>query len=102
MCGIEIPRQQVFDPVDGMVGDASHHFPQMGFGIQTVEFRRTDQAVDRCGTFSSGIRSCEQAVLPAQGALTILDSRKLLYGGFRQLITRTSLKVTRLWGSRTH
>jgi len=55
MCGIDIPRQQVFDAVDGMVGDASHHVPQIGFGIQTVEFRRTDQAVDRRCTFSSGI-----------------------------------------------
>ena len=67
MCGIEIPRQQVLDPVDGVVGDASHHIPQIGFGIQAVKFRRTDQAVDRRGTFSSGIRSCEQVVLPSQG-----------------------------------
>lgn len=43
-CGIYIPRQRGFDRVDGMVGDASHHFPQIGFGIQTIEFRRTDQA----------------------------------------------------------
>jgi hypothetical protein len=40
-CGIDIPRQQVFDPVDGMVGDASHHFPQIGFGIQTVQSVRS-------------------------------------------------------------
>jgi len=67
MCGIDIPRQQVFDPVDGMVGDAGHHFPQIGFGIQTVEFGRADQAVNDSSSFSARARSCEQIVLPSQG-----------------------------------
>src|ERR1700692_4583173 len=30
-----------------MVGDADQHLPQVGFRINTVQFRRTDQAVDR-------------------------------------------------------
>ncbi len=41
-CGMEIPRQQFVDAVDGMVGDAGQHFMQIGFGIETVELRRTD------------------------------------------------------------
>jgi hypothetical protein len=62
--GIEIPRQQFVDAVDGMVGDAGQHLAQIGFGIETVEFRRTNQAVDRRRPLSARIRSREQVVLP--------------------------------------
>jgi hypothetical protein len=48
-CGIEIPRQQFVDAVDGMVGDTRQHLAQIGFGIETVEFRRKQagRAMDR-------------------------------------------------------
>ena len=35
-----------------MVGDARQHFPQIGFGVETVELRRTNQAADRRGAFA--------------------------------------------------
>jgi hypothetical protein len=53
--GIEIPRQQFVDAVDGMVGDTRQHLAQIGFGIETIEFRRTDQAVDGSGAFSTRV-----------------------------------------------
>jgi hypothetical protein len=34
-----------------MVGDTRQHLAQIGFGIETVELRRTDQAVDDGGAF---------------------------------------------------
>ena len=44
---MDVPGQQFLDAVDGMVGDTRQHLAQIGFGIETVEFRRTNQAVDR-------------------------------------------------------
>jgi hypothetical protein len=53
--GIEIPRQQFVDAVDGMVGDTRQHLVQIGFGIETIELRRTDQTVDRRGALAASI-----------------------------------------------
>ena len=41
----EIPRQQLLDAVDGMIGDADQYLAQISFGIDAVEFRRTDQVM---------------------------------------------------------
>jgi len=41
--GGEIPGQQVVDAAEGIIGDASQHFPQPQFGINSVELRRTEQ-----------------------------------------------------------
>ncbi len=68
--GFEVPRQKFVDAVDGMVGDAGEHLPQIGFGIETIELRRTDQAVDGCGALAARIRSRKQVILPAQGHAT--------------------------------
>jgi len=46
-----------------MVGDTGQHFAQIGFGIEAVEFRRTDQTVDGSGAFAASIRSGKQVVL---------------------------------------
>jgi len=40
--------QQFADASDGVVGDARQHLVQIGFRIQAVEFRRTDQVVNCC------------------------------------------------------
>jgi len=50
-----------------MVGDTGYHVPQIGFGIEPVEFRRTDQAVDVGRAFPTSIRSSKQVVLASQG-----------------------------------
>src|SRR5947207_15168201 len=59
-----------------MIGGAGQHLAQIGFGIKTVEFRRTDQAIDRSGAFPARIRSGKQVVLPAQG-----DATQRAFGG---------------------
>ncbi len=46
-----------------MLGDAREHLAQIGLGIQAVEFRRADQAVDRRGTLAAGVRPGEEVVL---------------------------------------
>jgi len=64
--GVDVPGQEFRNAVDGVVGDARQHFTQIGFGIEAVELRRTDQAVDRRSAFPTSIRSGKQVVLPAQ------------------------------------
>jgi len=49
-----------------MVGDAGQHVSEVRFGIETVEFGATDQAVDRGGALTAGIGAGEQVVFPAQ------------------------------------
>jgi hypothetical protein len=63
---VDVPGQQFLDAVDGMVGDTRQHLAQIGFGIDTVEFRRTNQAVDRRRPLPASIRSGKQVVLSAQ------------------------------------
>ena len=42
-----IPGQEFFDPVDRVLADALEHVAQVRFGVDIVELRRADQAVDR-------------------------------------------------------
>ena len=49
-CAGEIPRQQVFNAIDRMLGDAFEYRAQIRFRIQAVQFRRADQAVYSDGT----------------------------------------------------
>ena len=44
----DVPRQQFFDAVDGMVGNALQHIAQIGFGIEAVELGRAEQAIEDC------------------------------------------------------
>src|SRR5215813_2266058 len=47
-----------------MLCDARQEVPQVSFGVDTVQLRRSDQAVERCGTLPTAVRSSEQVVLP--------------------------------------
>src|SRR4029077_14173484 len=49
-----------------MLRDARQDVSQITFRIDSVQFRCSDQAIDRRGTFSSSIRSREQVILSAQ------------------------------------
>jgi|CZLA01.1.fsa_nt_gi hypothetical protein len=53
-----------------MIGDAGEHFAQIGFGIEAVEFRGPDQAIDGGCTFAASIRSGKQVVLPSESYTT--------------------------------
>src|SRR5438093_12468479 len=43
---------------------------EVGFWIDPVQFRSSNQAIHRGGTFASGVGSGKQKVLPAQGDTT--------------------------------
>ena len=62
-----IPGQEFFDSVDRVLADALEHVAQVRFGVDIVELRRADQAVDRGRALASGIGTAEQIVLASEG-----------------------------------
>jgi len=62
----EIPGQQFFDAVDGVLCDAGQYVPQVTLRIDSVQLGCSDQTVNCCGAFSTAIRSREQVVLSSQ------------------------------------
>src|SRR4051794_35572626 len=50
-----IPGQEFFDAVDRVLADAFEHVAQVRFGVDIVELRGADQAVDRGRALASGI-----------------------------------------------
>ena len=64
--GRRVPGQQFGDAVDGVVGDAREHIAQVGFGVEAVEFGRSDQAIDSGGALAAGIGATKQVVLATQ------------------------------------
>ena len=65
-----MPRQEIINPVDGMIGDMRQHVTQPSFGIDTVQLGRADQRVDRGGSFATAVGAGEQIVAPANGDAT--------------------------------
>ena len=49
-----------------MIGDTRQDLAQVGFGVESVEFRRANQAVDGCSTLAARVGTREQIVLPTQ------------------------------------
>src|ERR1700691_5958058 len=64
---VDVPGQELCDAVDGMIGDALDHLPQIGLGIEAVRLGGFDQAVDRCRTQPTCIRTSECPIAPAEG-----------------------------------
>ena len=64
---LDVPGQQLYDAVNGMIGDALDDMPQIGFGIEAVRLGSFDQAVDRSCTLAAGIGTGEGPVAPAEG-----------------------------------
>jgi hypothetical protein len=50
---LQVPRQEFTDPVDGVMGDAGEHIPQIGFRIEAVQFRGLNQRQDRRSSLSA-------------------------------------------------
>src|SRR5260370_21302964 len=65
--GGEVPGEQFVDPVDRMVGDAGQNPAEIAFGIESVEFRRSDQRVDGRSAFATGVRATKKVVLSSEG-----------------------------------
>jgi len=62
----QVPRQQVRNAVDGMVGDACQDIAQVCLRSSPFQFGRADQAVHRGGALAAGIGACEQVILTAK------------------------------------
>ena len=60
---LQVPRQELVDTRNRMVGDARDHFAHKRWQIEPVEFGRSQQAVDRSGTITAGVATGEQIVL---------------------------------------
>ncbi len=71
VCGVqtsgEVPRQELLDTVDGMIGDVRQHMLQIGFGIEAVELGRPDEGIEDGGAFASAIGAGEEIVATAHG-----------------------------------
>ncbi len=59
-----VPGQEVGDPIDRMVRDIGEDVEKIGFGIQTVQFCRSNQAVDRGCPLAASIRASKQVIFP--------------------------------------
>ena len=56
---LEIPREQLCDSVDRMIGDPLEHRTHKGFWVVTIEFGAADKAVDRRSSLATGIATHE-------------------------------------------
>ena len=63
---VDVPGQEFLDAVNGMVGDAAQDVGQVGFWIQSVQFRGTQQGIHRGGALAACIGTCKQVVLASQ------------------------------------
>ena len=62
----DVPRQQLLDAVDRVLGDALEYLAQVRLGIEPVELGRFHQAVDRRGALAARVGPEEQVVLAAK------------------------------------
>ena len=64
---LDVPGQKLYDTVDGMIGDAVDHMPQIGLGIETIRLGGLDEAVDRGCTQTTRIRTGKGPIAPTKG-----------------------------------
>src|SRR5690606_16669113 len=62
----EIPRLELGNTCDRMLGDASEHISKVRLRIDPVELGGTHERVDRCRTLATCVRAREQVVLAAK------------------------------------
>src|SRR5690606_7281822 len=62
----DIPRQELGNTVDRMLGDAAEHVSKVRLRIDPVELGGTDERVDRCSPLATGIGSRKQVILTAE------------------------------------
>lgn len=62
-----IPRQELIDAVDWMIGNLSKHLAQPRLSIHAIQFRGADQRVHGCGAFATCVGAGKQEVASAQG-----------------------------------
>jgi hypothetical protein len=55
-----VPRQQLVEPFDGVIGDPGDHVTEPGAWIDVVQFRGRDQRINRRGTLAASIGTGEE------------------------------------------
>jgi len=63
-CG-DVPGQQLFDAINGVVGDAGEDVAQVSFRVEADQLGRADQAVESGGTLTAGVGAGEEIILPS-------------------------------------
>jgi hypothetical protein len=58
--GCPVPRQKLFEPVDGVIVDAGEHVGEPGLGIDVVELGRVNQRQHDRGALAAAIGAGEQ------------------------------------------
>jgi hypothetical protein len=61
-----MPRQQIVDPIDRVVGDAGEQVAQVGLWIEAVQGRGLDERVENRSPTTAGVRAGKEVVLAAQ------------------------------------
>src|SRR5579859_8284649 len=64
---VPIPRQQLVEPLDGMLGDARENVGEPGLWIDIIHLGRDDQAVHYGGPLAATIGAAEQPGFSPQG-----------------------------------
>jgi hypothetical protein len=65
--GREVPGEEFVDAFDRVLGDAGQDLAEIKFGIDSIEFRRSDQRVDCGSSFAAGVRATKKVVLASDG-----------------------------------
>ena len=68
-----VPRQQLVDAVDLMVGNAAQHVLQVFFWINVVEFASLDQGINGRSPFAAFIRTGKKKVFSSQNKSSLIN-----------------------------
>ena len=63
---LDVPGEQFFDAVDGMLRDAGEHLAQIEFGIHSVELGASHEAVDGSSAMASRVCTGKEVVPAAE------------------------------------
>jgi len=59
---VAVPRQEIINPVGGMIGDMRQHVAQSGFGVETVQLGRANQRPHKaCSAAELSISMCRRS-----------------------------------------
>ena len=61
-----MPRQQLHDAIDRMLGDTLENIAQVGFRIELIELGRTDERVDNGRALTAAVSTGEEIIFSAE------------------------------------
>ena len=62
----DMPRQQLHDAIDRMLGDTLENIAQVGFRIELIELGRTDERVDNGRALTAAVSTGEEIIFSAE------------------------------------